>query len=220
MQKHNNSAPALAAGVETMLAEVCNDTLRGVLVKDRISRLTNYNQLVDEIQPLKASLVTARQKEYYSQKENELRVYGKGSPAYNFNLKNATGKEVSLADFKGKIVVLDVWAMWCGPCLAEKPNFQKLEEAYKHRDDIAFVGISVDGEGKKEVWKQFVAKKGYTSVELLANPDESIMKYYKIAGIPRFMIFDKEGRIVTVDAPRPSSPAFKQIIDQTISTYN
>ena len=62
-----------------------------------------------------------------------------------------------------------------------------------------------------------MAKKGWKSVELLSNYDESIMKYYKIQGIPRFMIFDKDGKIVTVDAPRPTTPAFKKLIEQTLN---
>ena len=61
-----------------------------------------------------------------------------------------------------------------------------------------------------------MAKKGWKNIELIANYNESVGKYYKIEGIPRFMIFDKEGKIVTVDAPRPSDPAFKKLIDETL----
>src|SRR6185295_19386521 len=110
--------------------------------------------------------------------------------------------------------------MWCAPCLSEKPFFLKTEEHFKDRNDIVFIGISHDGLSKKEIWKNFVAKKGLKNIELLANYTESIGKYYKIDGIPRFMIFDKEGRIVTVDAPRPSSPEFQKLIEQTLKTDN
>jgi thiol-disulfide isomerase/thioredoxin len=116
------------------------------------------------------------------------------------------------------VVVIDIWAMWCGACLNEMPYFQKVEESFQDRDDIVFLGLSHDGLGRKEVWKNFVAKKGWTNVQLLANYNESVGKYYKIEGIPRFMIFDKEGKIVTVDAPRPSNPEFKKLIEQTLKT--
>ena len=112
--------------------------------------------------------------------------------------------------------MLDIWAMWCAPCLTEKPFFQKLEEEYKDRKDIVFIGVSHDGLARKENWKAFVAKKGWKNIELIANYNEGIGKYYKIEGIPRLMIFDKEGKIVTVDAPRPSSPEFKKLIDHTL----
>jgi thiol-disulfide isomerase/thioredoxin len=152
----------------------------------------------------------------YQKKLDELTLYAKGLPAYNFSLYDTKESLYSLADFKGKVVVLDIWAMWCAPCLSEKPFFLKLEEEYKKRDDIIFLGVSVDGLNRKDVWKGFVAKKGWKNIELLSNYDESIMKYYKVEGIPRFMIFDKEGKIVTVDAPRPSNPGFKKLIEQTL----
>ena len=91
----------------------------------------------------------------------------------------------------------------------QKNLFSKNEEHFKDRNDIVFIGISHDGLDRKEVWKNFVEKKGFKNIELLANYNESIGKYYKVEGIPRFMIFDKEGKIVTVDAPRPSDPEFK-----------
>jgi thiol-disulfide isomerase/thioredoxin len=113
---------------------------------------------------------------------------------------------------------MDIWAMWCAPCLAEKPLFKKVEEAFKDRDDIIFIGVSHDGQAKKEVWKKFIEKKGWKNVELLSEYNESIGKYYKVEGIPRFMIFDKEGKIVTVDAPRPSDPEFRSLIEQTLQS--
>ena len=65
-------------------------------------------------------------------------------------------------------MVVDVWAMWCAPCLAEKPIFLKVEEEFKSRDDVAFIGISQDGLSRRGVWEKFVEKKGYKNVELLS----------------------------------------------------
>ena len=83
-----------------------------------------------------------------------------------------------------------------------------------------FLGISHDGVSRKAVWKAFVSKKGWKNIELITHYNESVGKYYKIEGIPRFMIFDKEGRIVTVDAPRPSNPEFKKLIEETLNNKN
>ena len=164
--------------------------------------------------------VASAQKKAYQEKEDELTVYAKGATAYNFSLKDTKDHNVSLSDFKGKVVVLDIWAMWCGACLKEMPFFQKVEEHFKDRDDIVFIGLSHDGKGKKETWKGFVAKKGWKNVQLLSEYDESVGKYYKIEGIPRYMIFDKVGKIVTVDAPRPSDPELKSLIEQTLESNN
>ncbi|HET9278676.1 MAG TPA: TlpA disulfide reductase family protein [Flavitalea sp.] len=216
--KFGSQKQMLETGFTDKAAMVCNDDVRRALVENRMQQVTNYAQFKTEIQPFKKLFVSAESKILYQKKEDELTVYAKGAPAYNFSLNDTKDQLVSLSDFKGKVVVLDIWAMWCAPCLSEKPFFQKVEDSFKGRDDVVFIGISHDGLAKKEVWKQFVAKKGWKNIELLANYNESIGKYYKIEGIPRFMIFDKEGKIVTVDAPRPSNPEFKKIIEQTLKT--
>ena len=195
---------------------ICNDTVRLALALDRLQRTTNYEQFKNDIQPYKNLFTSADLKIAYQKKEDQLTVYAKGAPGYNFTLMDVHDQPVSFSDFRGKVVVIDVWAMWCAPCLQEKPFFQKTEEAFADRNDIVFIGVSHDGLSQKGVWKKFVAKKGWKNIELLANYDQSIGKYYKIEGIPRFMIFDKEGKVVTVDAPRPSSPELKKLIDQTL----
>ena len=188
------------------------------MLTDRMQQITNYEQFKNDIQPYKNLFASTALTYAYQKKEDELTVYAKGAPGYNFSLKDTKDQPVSLSDFKGKMVVIDIWAMWCASCLQEKPYFEKVEEDFKDRNDIVFIGVSHDGLSRKEVWKKFVARKGWKNIELLANYNESIGKYYKIEGIPRFMIFDKEGKIVTVDAPRPSNPEFKKLIEQTLKT--
>jgi thiol-disulfide isomerase/thioredoxin len=195
---------------------ICNDTVRLAYIQNRLPQVTNYEVFKKEILPFKNLFNTPGLELVYQKNEDELTVYAKGAPAYNFSLGDRNDKMVSLTDFKGKVVVLDIWAMWCAPCLAEKPFFQKLEEEYKNREDIVFVGVSHDGKEKKEIWKKFIERKDWRGIELISNYDESIGKYYKVEGIPRLMIFDKEGKIITVDAPRPSTPDLKKLIEQTL----
>ena len=185
-------------------------------VLDRLDKITNYEQFKLDIKPFESLFTTKARQQLYQEKEDVLTIYAKGAQAYNFSLEDTKGRIISLSDFKGKVVVVDIWAMWCAPCLAEKPIYQKLEEEFRDRDDIVFLGISHDGKRQKEVWKKFVAKKGWKNIELIADYNESVGKYYKIEGIPRLMIFDKEGRIVTVDAPLPSDPRLKKLIEETL----
>jgi len=215
-QQNGDKEKMLASGVAEKAKSLCNDTVRGAFLMQYMAGVTNYEQFAKDIEPFKESFVLQGMKKGYQHKLDELTLYAKGLPAYNFSLYDTKENLYSLADFKGKVVVVDVWAMWCGPCLAEKPFFAKVEEEYGHREDIIFIGVSVDGLDRKSVWKGFVARNGWKNIELLSNFDESIMKYYKIEGIPRIMIFDKDGKIVSVDAPRPSSPEFKKLIDQTL----
>ena len=128
----------------------------------------------------------------------------KGQKAINFTYPDTKGKEVSLTDFKGKVVLVDVWATWCGPCKAELPDLQKLEHQYKGKD-IVFLSLSRDK--NKKVWLKYIDKHKLGGLHLfmgMGDEGKRLMTDYQIKGIPRFMLFDKKGNIVSVDAPRPS----------------
>lgn len=196
---------------------ITNNEVKAAYILHKMPYIKRYEDFLEQVEPYKAVLSSEEQKAAYQKAYESLYLFAKGTPGYNFSLPDVNDKIHTLASLKGKVVILDIWAMWCAPCLAEKPVMEKIAEEYKGRNDIIFVGVSVDGIGKKEPWKGFVKKKGFTSLELRAEPNEDISKYYKVEGIPRFLIFDKEGRIVTVDAPRPSTPGFKKIIDQALA---
>lgn len=125
----------------------------------------------------------------------------KGQPSPSFALKDINGETVSLTDLKGKYIYIDVWATWCGPCLGEIPHLMKLEEEM-HGKDVTFVSLSTDR--NKEQWENFVKKKEMGGVQLINDPSCTFCKDYMIFGIPRFILLDKEGRIVDNNAPRPS----------------
>ena len=197
-------------------SSICNDSVKVGYLLYKMPEIRKYEDFVNSVQPYKALFVSDEQKAAYDKVYEALGPFAKGKPGFNFELKDTNDKTYTLSGFKGKIVVVDVWAMWCAPCLAEKPNFEKVEEQYKDRNDIAFIGISVDGLSKIEGWKAFVKRKGWTNTELLSNFTESLFQYYHIEGIPRFLVFDREGNVVTVDAPRPSDPAFKKLIDEAL----
>jgi len=199
-------------------AEISNSSVKVAFLLYKMPGIREYEDFVKYVQPYKALFTTAEQKALYQKRYEELYLFAKGTPGYDFKLKDVNDKTYTLSSFKGKVVVIDMWAMWCAPCLAEKPVMEKIAQGYHDRNDIVFVGVSTDGLNRKEVWKGFVKKKGFTSIELLSNHTESIQKYYRIEGIPRFLVFDRQGKIVTVEAPMPSDPAFKKLLDQTLKT--
>jgi peroxiredoxin len=207
-----------AAHYSEYIPFIANNDIKVTYIVSKMKDIRKYEDFVKYMQPYQALFTTAEQKAVYRKRYEELYLFAKGTPGYDFELKDVNDKTYTLSDFKGKVVVMDIWAMWCGACLNEMPYFQKVEEAFKDRTDIEFIGLSHDGLARKDVWKKFVAKNGCTNVQLLANYNESVGKYYKIEAIPRYLIFDKEGKIVTVDAPRPSDPAFKKLIEQTLNT--
>ncbi len=138
-----------------------------------------------------------------------------GNPGFNFKAEDVDGKIHQFSDYKGSVVYVDVWATWCGPCVKELPHLKRVEERYKDRDDIVFVSISVDKPENKEKWKEFVKSRELGGVQLIAGDalNSPFVKAYKISQIPRFMLFDKEGNIVSEDIYRPSNPKLIQLIE-------
>ena len=134
-----------------------------------------------------------------------LKKFEKGNDAFDFTYPDINGKQVSLSDFKGKYVYVDVWATWCGPCKKEIPSLKRLEEEF-HGKDIVFMSVSVDENPQKQKWEKFVEDKDLGGVQLFASGWSQIAKDYDITSIPRFMLFDPEGKIVSTNASRPSNP--------------
>lgn len=126
-----------------------------------------------------------------------------GQPAPVFIYPDKAGKKVGLEDLKGKVVYIDVWATWCGPCKIEIPHLEKLQEQF-HDQPVAFVSVSIDQNA--DGWAKMIKEKNMTGIQLLANKagNSQICKDYKIQGIPRFILIDQAGNIVNAQADRPS----------------
>lgn len=158
---------------------------------------------------------------YFTAPYLKLRMEAKGAEVYSmkagamaadFTYPDVDGKMVSLSDFKGKVVLVDVWATWCGPCKQQIPYMKEIEEEY-HGKDVVFISVSVDEDKDRQAWQNMVKEKKMGGVQLFASGWSKIAKDYKIDGIPRFMVFDKKGNVVTVDSPRPSDPKLKEILN-------
>jgi thiol-disulfide isomerase/thioredoxin len=140
----------------------------------------------------------------------------KGAPSPVFsNYENHAGGATSLADLKGKYVYIDVWATWCGPCKVEIPHLKKVEADF-HDKNIEFVSVSIDRPKDHAKWISMVTEKELGGVQLYAdnNWESKFVKDYYIKGIPRFILVDPEGNIITPDAPRPSSPKLRTMLEE------
>jgi len=114
-------------------------------------------------------------------------------PAPSFTLKDADGKPVSLADYKGKVVLLNFWATWCGPCKIEIPWFVEFEQKYKDRG-FSVVGVSMDDEGWEAV-KPWLAK-NTVNYRILVGDDKVAQAYGGVESLPTTFVLDQNGRIV------------------------
>lgn len=151
----------------------------------------------------------------FTQKYNQAKSLAKGAVSPSFEYENYEGGTTSLEDLKGKYVYIDVWATWCGPCLAEIPHLKEVEELFYDKN-IEFVSISVDAPKQYEAWKTMVKEKNLGGVQLFADHswESSFVKQYLIEGIPRFILIDPAGNIVSADAPRPSSEELKELLSE------
>lgn len=112
--------------------------------------------------------------------------------APSFTLPSLTGGEISLSDLKGKVVMLDFWATWCGPCIAELPKLVKLYEEFSNNPNVVFLGI--DADETKQIVNKFMKEKGYSFNVLLAV-GTSVLKDYDVKAIPAKFLIDKNGLI-------------------------
>ena len=136
-----------------------------------------------------------------------------GNPSPEFTYTDIDGKSVSSADLKGKFVYIDVWATWCGPCRGELPSLKKLEEAYAGKD-IHFLSLSCDKD--KKAWENMVKKDELKGIQLHMGGERAFMDAYRINGIPRFILLDREGNIISANMSRPSSAKTAEKFDELL----
>ena len=133
---------------------------------------------------------------------------GRISP--NFKAVDIDGKEWTLVDFRGKYVYIDLWATWCGPCRREVPHLKQLEEKFTDAE-IVFVGLSVDKDKPK--WEEMVKGGSLTGVQLHLGNESDFLEAYRVEGIPRFILIDKNGVIIDNNMTRPSEPQTEETLN-------
>ena len=170
-----------------------------------LKKLNNYEKEQGKITKIVAS--------WRERKDDYDNMPKDGDMSIDFSYPNISSEMISLSSLRGRLVYIDVWATWCGPCIAELPSLERLQKDYENKD-IVFLSVSVDTD--KEAWEKMLTEDQLGGVQLWADGWSQITKSYAIFGIPRFMLVDKSGELIAVDAPRPSSNEIRSMIDERI----
>lgn len=198
---------------QTCLEAIPSDRLRGEFVVSRFfSGYRTYEEYLDGMKKFEKYWLSPSLKARAEAVGTKLYKTRAGGVAADFTYPDVNGKQVSLSDFKGKVVLIDVWATWCAPCRGEIPHLKKLEEEMKGMD-VVFLGVSVDEARNKQKWLDFIEQEKLGGIQVFASGWSKITKDYKINGIPRFIVIDRKGNVVSFDAPRPSNPALKKMLE-------
>ena len=132
------------------------------------------------------------------------------SPDVDFTLDDLSGKEISLSDFKGKLVVLNFWATWCPPCIAEIPDFVEIFNEYRDKD-VQFIGVSDED---ISTLKSFAA---YYDINYpILIDDKNIMAVWGIRAIPTTFVFDRNGEIVFENVGRMTREQIRNVIEDVL----
>jgi len=140
-------------------------------------------------------------------KNNTFNRLSKGMPAAAFDAVSINKEQFNLAQFKGKFVIIDVWATWCGPCKEQSPHFERMALKYK-KENIQFAALSTDR--KIESWYIEAKSKSKSVLQLHINNDQQFSRDYNVEFIPRFILIDPQGNFVNSSMPAPDSASFEK----------
>lgn len=149
-----------------------------------------------------AALAGARAQQYEAVKN--------GDPAPDFKYEDMNGKVRTLSEFRGKYVLIDFWASWCVPCREQAPHWKKLVRKFKKKN-IVFLAISHDH--SREDWLAAIKKEKLPGIHLIVDrKDISFYIKFRVEQIPRYVLIDKEGKVVNINMPQPSDPEMETIL--------
>jgi thiol-disulfide isomerase/thioredoxin len=184
------------------------------LLSNAVKASTEGRKVIEYIYPLTTD-VDFRNKNpifglEFNKRLNEL------TSVHEISLKDTSGTLINLKSFKGKYLLIDFWASWCGPCIKNIPALEKLMKKYS-TDPIQFIAVSIDTDSID--WKESIKKNRFSGTQLcdLKGFKGILTEYCKVVtSIPRYVLIDKEGKIINYDMPQPLNPELEELIDKLL----
>lgn len=192
---------------------IANKEIKGEITFYISKRILKNSKQIDKAFNKAISMISNKKYiEKLSDKYQQLKKIAKGEFATDFEIKDVNGNLVKLSDLRGKPVYIDIWATWCSPCIKEIPKLKELEEEFQ--GNIHFVSICKSD--TEDRWKAMIEDKKLGGIQLFTDEQIPFFTDFMVQGIPRFILIDKEGKIVEANAPRPSWPQIKEVIKELI----
>ncbi len=180
-----------------------------IYVAKDLSRLKRIDSSFRDVYPLLKEPYFSRLKNYYTERENFLLTTQVGRKAPDFMGKDSKGNTYTPESFQGKVLYVDFWASWCGPCRRETPFLKQLYDSLKGHQDFTLLSIAVSDQKPK--WEKASLEENVEWESILDVDNTSKTNFFTGNGIPKFVLINKEGNIVNFNAPRPSESMEKLI---------
>ncbi|WP_027002583.1 TlpA family protein disulfide reductase [Hugenholtzia roseola] len=162
------------------------------------------------LEELKKLGITEKEATFFKVKFANYQSLSAGKPFPDFSFLDKDEKRVTLESLKGKVVLVDFWATWCAPCVAEFPHSKKLMQTFENQE-VVFLNICIDS--NQADWEKMLTAHQLGGVQVFVSPEESLLlrKNYQISGIPHYFLLDKNGIILKNKTIRPSQNAAELI---------
>lgn len=182
---------------EKFIAQNPNSYFSLVALKDMSGGSMDISKVEPLYKGLSESLRNSKEGKDFAATIEKERKTSVGAMAPEFVQNDVNDKPVKLSDFRGKYVLLDFWASWCGPCRAENPHVVEAYNEYKDKN-FTVLGVSLDQPGKKDAWLAAIEKDGltWTHVSDLKYWENEVAQLYGVRGIPQNYLIDPTGKIV------------------------
>lgn len=200
--------------IKSMLAENISSYC---MFEPDLSAPEKYERLfetIDSFVPDQPEIVKACRSQLEAAKNSR-----KGNPVPDTTMETADGSEVQLSSMFGKVLYIDVWDTWCGPCLREVPHFKEIAQKFKEDDRICFISLSIDRDKDRDQWVEFISeeKPFWPQFRLAGTNHADFCDKVGISTIPRFLLIGPDGKFIDGDCARPSDENIELILRKAIA---
>ncbi len=211
---HEDVLSKYEKGIKSLNNPELQTQLSKVILLDQLPGINDLADLEKYEHTFLPLIKDPRYNRYYSKLITDKKRLTSGNYALAFEAITTENEPKTLTDYRGKYVVLDFWASWCGPCLYQADYFEKNAMEYSNRRDVVFISLSIDQ--KETAWRRKVKLNDKNVVQLYATNQAALNSFYLLNSIPRFLVIDPEGKIVNSSFPFPNDSNFKIMLNQIL----